>query len=231
MISMYIQLTVELFFGFIGLLIAVKIIGKRQFQQISPFDFISSIVLGEFLGNAIFDNDITVFHVIYAIAIWTIMLLAIEKAVQKSKKFRSIVEGSPVLLIKNGIVDYHIMKKEKLDFVELLCLLRDKDVFSFREIEYAILEHNGLITIRKKSQYETVTKADMNIHAKPAQLDLPLIIEGEIVRNNLQKTEHDEAWLRASLKQEQIHDIKDVLYAEWNAQEGFHIQKGQSPSS
>ena len=227
--SVYFQLTIELFFGFIALLISMKIIGKRQIQQVSPFDFISAIVMGEFLGNAIYDSEISVFHIIYAIAVWTVLLYAIEKAVQKSRKLRRVVEGSPVLLIKNGVIDYQVMKKEKLDFVELLSVLRDKSAYSIREIEYAILEHNGIVSVIKKSQYDVVTRNDLHIEAKPARLDLPLIIEGEIIKPNLMKTDHDESWLSDAMKREfDVNDIKDVLYAEWNANDGFHVQKWQA---
>ncbi len=227
--SVYFQLTIELFFGFIALLISMKIIGKRQIQQVSPFDFISAIVMGEFLGNAIYDSEISVFHIIYAIAVWTVLLYAIEKAVQKSRKLRRVVEGSPVLLIKNGVIDYQVMKKEKLDFVELLSVLRDKSAYSIREIEYAILEHNGIVSVIKKSQYDVVTRNDLHIEAKPAQLDLPLIIEGEIIKPNLMKTDHDESWLSNAMMQEfDVNDIKDILYAEWNANDGFHVQKWQA---
>ncbi len=222
--SVYAQLTIELFLGFIGLLIAVKIIGRRQFQQISPFDFISAIVLGELLGNAIYDNEVSILHVLYAIAVWTVLLFVTEKAVQKSRKLRRAVEGSPVLLIDKGVINYQVMSKERLDFVELLSLLRDKGV-TVREVEYAILEHNGLITIIKKPPYDQVTKKDLNIALGPVLLNIPLIIEGEIIAANLKHAGHDEAWLQGTLKQQQINDINDVLYAEWNDAEGLHVQK------
>ncbi len=225
--SIYFQLTIELLFGFIGLLISVKIIGKRQFQQISPFDFISAIVLGEFLGNAIYDNDITIFHVLYAISIWTILVYAVEKTVQKSKRFRRVVEGSPTLLINHGKIDYQIMKKEKLDFVELLSLIRDRGAYSISEIEFAILEHNGMITLIKKAQFDQVIKSDLNIEPKPVYLPLPLIIEGQVLTSNLRKTEHDQNWLENELQQKQVGDILNVLYAEWSPSAGLFVQLNQ----
>lgn len=225
--SVYFQLTIEMFFGFIGLLIAVKIIGKRQFQQISPFDFISAIVLGEFLGNAIYDNEITILHVLYAISIWTLLVYAVEKVVLKSRRFRRAVEGSPVLLIDRGKIDYQIMKKEKLDFVELLSLIRDRGTYSISEIEYAILEHNGLITLIKKAPFDQVTKGDLNIESKPVHLPLPLIVEGEVLTSNLAKTEHDQDWLRNELRQKRIDDMHDVLYAEWSPASGLYVQHKQ----
>lgn len=220
----FVQLTVELLFGFIGLLIAVKIIGKRQVQQISPFDFISAVVLGELLGNAIYVEETSIFHVLYAITIWTVMLLVIEKIVQKSRPIRRIVEGTPKLIIKRGLIDYKILKKEKLDFGELTSMLRDTGAFSVREVEYAILEPNGIITVIKKPPYDNVKKQDLNIPTKAAVLTLPLIIEGKIEPENLSDSGHDENWLLQEVRKQNVQNIEDVLYAEWNQTDGLLIQ-------
>lgn len=223
--SVFFHLTVELFFGFIGLLIAVKIIGKRQVQQISPFDFVSAVVLGELLGNAIYISETTVFHVLYGLTVWTLLLLGVEKIVQKSRKARNIIEGSPKLVIKKGLIDYQVLKKEKLDFAELTSLLRAKEVFSIREIEYAILEPNGAVTIIKKPPFESVKRIDLNIAAQPAVINLPLIIEGKVEMRNLIDSGHDEGWLLQTLRDQNVYNIEDVLYAEWNETDGLYVQK------
>ncbi len=228
--SVYFQLTVELFFGFIGLLIAVKIIGKRQVQQISPFDFVSAIVLGELLGNAIYNSETTVFHILYALAVWTLLLVGIEKIVQKSRKARNMVEGSPKLIIKKGLIDYQVLKKEKMDFYELTSLLRGKEAFALREIEYAILEPNGVITVIKKPPFENVKRQDLNIAAERAVINLPLIVEGKIESKNLLAAGHNEDWLLQSIRKQNVQNIEDVLYAEWNETEGLYIQKNDQLS-
>ena len=225
--SIYFHSTIKLVLGFTAMLISVKIIGKRQFQQVSPFDFISAIVFGEFLGNAIYDNEITVFNVLYSIAVWTLLIYIIEKLSQKSFGFRRVVEGSPVLIINKGKIDYQVMKKERLDFIELLSLLRDRGATSVSEIEYAILEHNGMISVIKKSQYDQVTKGDLQVDTKAADLPLPLIIEGKVLMKNLQKTGHDEHWLKHELSQSKVQHLQQVLYAEWGAAIGLHVQLKQ----
>ncbi len=225
--SIYFHLTIKLVLGFAAMLVSVKIIGKRQFQQVSPFDFISAIVFGEFMGNAIYDNEISVLHILYSIAVWTLLIYIVEKLSQKSFGFRRVVEGSPVLIINKGQIDYQVMKKERLDFVELLSLLRDRGAYAVGEIEYAILEHNGMISIIKKPQYDQVTKGDLKVDAQPAELPLPLIIEGKVLHKNLQKTGHDENWLMNELSLSKVQHLQEVLYAEWGAAIGLHVQKKQ----
>jgi len=223
--SPILNLTMELLLGFVGLLIAVKIIGKRQVHQVSPFDFVSAVVLGELLGNAIYNDETNIFHIFYALALWTALLFLIEKISQKSSKFRVLVEGTPKLIIKKGMIDYDVLKKERLDFYELLSLLRDKDAFSVREVEYAIIEPSGIVTVIKKPSYSTVTKRDLNAKLEAVSLTLPLILEGQIQEENLKATGHNQNWLVKSIKEENIKSIKNVLYAEWSKEDGFFIQK------
>ncbi len=219
-----IDLTLELFFGFIALMVAVKIIGRRHVQQISPFDFISAIVMGELLGNTIYDET-NVLFVLYAIAVWALLLYVIEKITQKSHRFRNIIEGSPVLVIKKGMVDFEVLKKEKLDFTELLSLLRNKEIFSIKEVEYAIIEPSGIITVIKKAPYEVVLRCDLEIQAPPSSLNLPVILDGKPDKNNLKLLGFDEDWLKQRLSERNIQSYNEVLYAEWNATEGLYLQK------
>lgn len=219
-----IDLSIELFFGFIALLLAVKIIGRRHVQQVSPFDFISAIVMGELLGNAIYDET-SIFYVFYAIGLWALLLYIIEKMTQKSHRFRNIIEGSPVLVIKKGAIDFEVLKKEKLDFTELLSLLRNKDIFSVREVEYAIIEPSGIITVIKKTPYDNVTKNDLGIQTPPSLLNLAVILDGEIDNNNLKQLGFDENWLKGKLLEQSISNVTEVMYAEWNANEGLYVQQ------
>lgn len=217
------DLTIELFFGFIALLIGVKIIGRRHVQQVSPFDFISAIVLGELLGNALYDEP-NIFMVIYAIAVWSLLLYAIERITQKSHKFRNIIEGSPTLVIKKGKIDFGVLKKEKLDFTELLSLLRNKDIFSVREVEYAIVEPSGVITVIKKTPYDVPTKRELNVESPPAPLNLAVILDGVIDHHNLKLLGRSEDWLKDELMSRNIADHHNVMYAEWNEAEGLYLQ-------
>lgn len=224
----FLDLSLELFFGFIALLIAVKIIGRRHVQQITPFDFISAIVMGELLGNAIYDET-SILYVIFAIALWTLLLYIIEKLTQKSHKFRNVIEGSPVLIIKKGMIDFNVLKKEKLDFTELLSLLRNKGIFSVNEVEYAIVEPSGIITVIKKAPYDSVNKSDLGIQAPPSSLNLPVILDGKIDYNNLSLLGFDEQWLDNQLRGQNITSVSNVMYAEWKASEGLYVQQRNDP--
>lgn len=210
--SIYFHISIELLGGFISLLISIKIIGKRQMSQISPFDFISAIVLGELLGNAIYDDNVTLYQIIFASLLWTFLLFITEKITQKLNFSRKLVQSAPTFIIYEGKFDYEQLKKERLDFPEVLALLRNKDVFSIQDVDYCIFESSGNITVIKNTSSNPV-------------LTLPIILEGKIVRDNLKYTMHDEKWVFNKLHNLKIKNIKDILYAEWNEKDEIFIQK------
>ncbi|CAH2212473.1 DUF421 domain-containing protein [Tepidibacter aestuarii] len=224
-ISHILNLTIELVVGFFALLMITKILGKTQISQITPFEFISALVLGELVGNAIYDKDINIFYILYAVSLWASLLYIIEVATQKFKATRSFFEGKPSILIRNGQIDFKELKKEKLDINELQSLLRSKDIFSIREIQYAILETNGSISVLKKSKYDNPTNEDLNLSEKPVYLPITLILDGEVLWDNVQACGFDEKWLEKQLHTNKISKIKEIFYAEWKKDEGLHIVK------
>jgi len=217
------QLTIELIIGFFALFAVTKFVRKSQINEITPFDFISAIVLGELLGNAIYDEKIKIWSVIYALVLWSTLMLIIEKTTQKFRKTRKLLEGDPAIIIRNGQIDFEVIKKEKLDVNELLSILRQKDAFSIREIEFAILEQSGNISVLKKSKYDTPTTEDMNLSYKPVYLSVTLILDGEVLNDNLTAIGFDENWLLDQVHMFGIQAIEDVFYADWKQDEGIHV--------
>jgi uncharacterized membrane protein YcaP (DUF421 family) len=218
-----VQQSIELTVGFIILLIVTRFIRKTQIQQVTPFDFISSIVLGELLGNAIYDNEVKLWNIVLALLLWSFLMYFAEMITLKLRKTRKVIEGKPSIIIRNGQIDYKVLNKEKIDINELLSMLRQKDAFSVREIEYAILEQSGNISILKKSKYDTPTMEDMNLPNKAVNLPVSLIIDGELLKNQLQALGFDEDWLNKQLHKFAIKNVKDVFFAEWKKDEGLHI--------
>lgn len=218
-----VQLTVELIAGFFALFAVTKFIRKTQINEITPFDFISAIVLGELLGNAIYDEKIKIWSVIYAVFIWGTLIYIIEWITQRFRRTRKFLEGDPAIIIRDGKINYEVIKKEKLDINELLSILRQKDAFSIREIEFAILEQSGNISVLKKSKYETPIREDFNLKDKPTYLAITLILDGEVLHDNLKAIGLEEKWLMEQVHMYGIKSIKDVFYADWKEDEGIHM--------
>lgn len=220
----YTSIAVELIVGYFALLILTKVLGKTQITQISAFDFISALILGELVGNSLYDDKISVFQVLTAILIWGALIFVTEFFTQKSRKFRHLMEGTPDIVINQGIINYNVLKKNHLDLNQLQHLLRAKDIFSVKECEYALLESNGTLSVIKKPLYDQVQRQDLSLPLKKATLPLSLIMDGEILYDNLKIAGEDDQWLQAEINRHGFTSSEDVLFAEWTENEPLFVQ-------
>ncbi|WP_077211224.1 DUF421 domain-containing protein [Bacillus dakarensis] len=221
----FFEILIELVFGFFALLLLTKMLGRTQITQITAFDFISAIVLGELVGNALYDNETGIGKVLFAVAIWGLLIFSTEMITQKSRKFRRVLEGEPSIVIRKGKIDYKILKGAHLDLNQLQHLLRSKDIFSVTECEYAILETDGKLSVLKKPNFASVTAADLNLPLNSVTLPVTVVLDGEILFDNLKMINWDTTKLLSELKSNGVHSVKEVLYAEWQEGKPLHVQK------
>jgi len=221
----YLQITLEIVIGFIALFVLTRLLGKRQLNQITPFDFISALILGELVGNAVYDREIHVFFILYTIFLWGVLIISFEFLANNFFKLRKLLEGSPSVVIRQGKIDQQELKKNKMNITELQSLLRQKDVFSLREVEYAILEPNGSISVLKKPQNAAIIKQDLNLPGEEVYLPIDLIIDGKILQDNLKKAGLDQSWLKEQLAAKGIMEVKEVLHADWIAGKGLYVME------
>lgn len=204
----------ETVFGILALFVLTKLLGKTQISQLTAFDFIAAVVLGELVGNALFDKKTGILEIGYVILLWGVILYAIELVTQKFKRSRFILEGKPSLLIHKGDIIYEEMRKNKIDINELQHLLRMKDVFAIQEVEYAVLETDGTLSVLKKAAFQTPNKKDLNVAPTEPQMAMTLINDGEMILDNLAEADITEDWLRDELKRQGYDDMREVFYAE-----------------
>ncbi|SDM60714.1 Uncharacterized membrane protein YcaP, DUF421 family [Fictibacillus solisalsi] len=218
-------ITIEMVVGFFALFFLTKVLGKTQLSQLTPFDFISALILGELVGNAMYDPDVHIWMILFAISVWGILMYSLEILTQKSMKFRKILEGSPSIVIRKGTMDRKQMSKNKIDINQLQNLIRQKGYFSLREIEYAILETNGSISVLPKSDNQPVTRQDLKLQQQATTLPVTLIMDGTILYDNLSTAGVDEDWLIKQLKKKNFHSAKEIFYAEWKNGEDLFVMK------
>lgn len=207
------------------MLFLTKILGKTEITQITTFDFVSVLVLGELVGNALYDDKIGIPEILSAVGIWGFLIYLTEFLTQKFRASRALFEGKPSIIINRGKIDYNEIKKNHLDLNQLQHLLRVKDIFSISECYYAILETDGTISAMKKQMFSTPTKQDLNLPLQHTALPISVIMDGEIIKENLPLVNYDMEKLNQELKRLGIASHKDVLYAEWQENMPLYIQK------
>lgn len=216
-------LTIKTIVGFVTLFFIIIITGRTSIYQLTPFHLVFVLVLGDFLGNTIYEDKVRTFHFLYAIGLWTLLMLGIEFLTLKNKSTRSLLLGDPNIIIRDGVMDRKLLKKNKLDVNQVLSILRQNNVFSVREVKYGILEANGQISILLKSKYQKPDKQDLNLPESPVDLPTSLIIDGEILSDNLHELGLDQQWLDNQLTINGYDNVKRILYADWRESEGVHI--------
>ncbi|WP_409293992.1 DUF421 domain-containing protein [Peribacillus sp. SCS-26] len=224
----YKDIIIELFTGFFALLILLNLLGKIQFSQITPFDFISGMVMGNFVGDAVFDTKAGVKEILVTICVWGLLIYLVELATQKSPYLRAKFEGTPSILINKGEILYKNFKKNRIDFNQLQQLMRNQGYFSIFEAEYVVLERDGKISIAPKHKYGAPTKEDLQIPEKKVSIPTAFIMDGKVFEANLKQAGRNESWLKKQLAQKNIHSYKEVMYAEWAEDSGLTISKYSS---
>ncbi|WP_077835148.1 DUF421 domain-containing protein [Clostridium felsineum] len=194
------------------LLLFTRIMGKKQLSQLTYFDYIVGITVGSIAAAASVDRHIDVFESCFSIVVWSTLTLIISIVTLKSIKLRLWIDSEPLLIIDKGKVIYKNMKKAKYNMGDLLMQLRNKDVFYIKDVEVAVLEPDGKLSVLKKAEKETATCEDLGIKKPKAGMMEEIILDGNILVNHLKRVNKDKAWVFKKLKERNIKDIKNVVF-------------------
>ena len=201
---------------YIILLVLGRIIGRKLISRITFFDFIVGITLGSIAVRiALGSQESPYLATISAIVITTLVVITDYLDI-KSINFRKLVDGETIILINNGkILDYNL-RKVKITINKLMMLLREKDIFNIEDVALAAVESDGELSVLPKVNKQPITTGDLNISTQYNGLMSDIIVDGKIMYNNLQCTNHDEQWVREQLKAHNINNVEEVFYAGLN---------------
>lgn len=190
----------------------LRFAGRKSISKLTYLDFIIANLMGNIVGYYIV-GPIKGSKILMAPAVLISAGIFSEMATVKSSAARKILEGGPMILIKNGKILEKNMAKARYNIGELMMSLRNKGVFDLGEIEFAILEINGRVSVQKKSQNRPVTPKDLGIPTKYEGLSSVLVSEGKIVQKNLATNKLSQGWLKDKLQKQGIKDVKDIFLA------------------
>lgn len=208
----YITVLIRTFIFYIIITLIYRFMGKREIGQLGIIDLIVSILIAELVAISIDNREESIFLSILPIGLLVIIQVILSKISVKSAKFRNVVDGTPSIIISNGKVNFKEMVKQRYNLDDLLTQLREKKIKTIEDVDFAILENSGTLSV--------FTKYDQRVGEYP----LALILDGKIDYDTLKKINKSSKWLDESLKNKKVK-LENVFYAFYSKNSLYIITK------
>lgn len=211
--------------AFVVLLIMTRLMGRKQLSQLTFFNYITGIALGSITGTIASQPSVNFLNGVTSLIWWSILTILAGYLSLKSSSARLALDGQPVTVIKHGNVLEDKLGQLRLDMDDLTMLLREQKVFSMNDVENAVFEPNGKLSIMLKEDKQPVTKKDQNIvTVKPRYIPMQLVSDGQIVEDNFKEAGISLGWLKSQLGLMDL-TIEDVFYVQLQKDGTLYVDK------
>ena len=211
--------------SYFSLLIFARVLGKEQISQLTFFDYIVGITIGSIASEVTVDLSSRAWPHWVGLFTWAALAYLMETITQKWRYAAKYIEGEPVIVIMKGKLLDNVLKKMHYRITDIQVLLRNQGIFDLNEVDYAIVEPNGNLSVLKKPEHLPLTPKDMNIPVKPTGISTDLIYDGVLIEENLKQMNKDKKWLMNELKKHGIKDISEVFLLTLNDAGSLYVDK------
>lgn len=212
--------------AYILLMIVIRAIGRKALSQMTSFDFAVAITLGSLTAHVALDGDKALPLTVTALITFGIIGVITDLIHLKNFKLRKYINSEPLIIIKGGQIVKANMVKSRMTLTRLTSLLREKDIFNISDVNYAIFENDGRLSVLMKAEKSPLTPSDMQLKPKEKGLTKDLILEGKIMYENLSCSDLSESQLLSKLKNMGISSVEDVFYAALDSSGQLYVSKG-----
>lgn len=214
---------------FFVLLILTRLAGKKQLGQVSFFDFVTAIAVGDIAAEKLSDPEYPLLPWLAGTTLWFALAIGLDVLALRSRKAGRMLEGEPSILIAKGRILEQNLRSNFLRTEDLLAYLRGKGIFNPADVEFAVYETDGTVSVLPRSQVRPVTPQDLGIHPPYEGLSQEVIFEGQINRNTLKQMHLDEKWLKNQLLKKGIKSPEQVHYASLDTTGKLYVSKQHGP--
>lgn len=207
LIQPYGAIVMKLIVGMIGILAFLRITGKAQMGQLTPLDTVSAFVIGALVGGVLYNPDMTIWHLIFALAVWTAFNMLVRFAM-RSAYLRHLIKGESVFLVKDGVLNFRNFKRNSLEMEQFRLMLRQKGIFSMFDVDDVLFEANGAVTVLSPGQ---------------TAYSVLLVNNGEIVESSLAQFNHTQEWVQKAIKRNGFRSPSELFCMEWTPRKGFYF--------
>lgn len=203
---MFLVITVKIIVGMVGVLFFLRISGKTQMAQITPLDSVNAFVLGALVGGVIY-SDLSVWYMVFALAIWTVVNMFIRYLL-KFKFMRRLIKGDAVMIVKSGQINMKEFKRNSLEMEQFRTLLRENGIFSMFDVDDVRFETNGKLTVSLKDK---ISESFLFVN------------NGAVLESSLMNAGKTTEWLDKELAKIGYSDTSKLFCVEWTPRKGFYV--------
>ncbi len=211
--------------GFFSLLIFAKILGKQQISQLSFFDYVLGITIGSIAASLTTDLSSRAWPHFVGLFTWALLGYVMEDITLKWRYASKYIDGEPTIIIMNGKIMENALRKMKYKISDIMGLLRNKDVFDLSQVDFAIIETNGQLSVLKRPEYAPLTAQDMNISTTSTGISTELIYDGILIDQNLRQLNKSKKWIMHQLNIQGIKDVSEVFLATLTPSGSLYLDK------
>jgi uncharacterized membrane protein YcaP (DUF421 family) len=210
----YFIIVIRSLISFLVVFTMARVLGKKQISQLTFFDYVVGIVIGDMASSIAIDTSVQLTNGVIGLIVYTILSMIIAYSAIKSLKIRNLVESSPTVIIRDGKVLEKNLYKNRMTFDDLMMGLRDKGAFKLSEVELAVLETNGEVSVMKKAEFDPLTPSDLGLQVEEEHIQSLLIIDGTILGKRLNYLGYSKDWLLEEIQKQGANDFSDVFLAQ-----------------
>ena len=219
----YTLIMIRSIIAFLVIFIVARLLGKKQISQLTFFDYVVGISIGSMASAIAINPRIKVPNGMIALGVFALFPILIAYFAAKSFTFRKIVEGAPTILIENGKVLENNIIKSKLTFDDLMIKLREKNAFKVADVELAVLETDGKVSVMKKANKQPVTPKDLGLLIEEEHQPQLVIIDGKVFHQHLKRYGYSKEWLLGEIKKQGANDFYDVFLAQLDSKGNVYV--------
>lgn len=209
--------------SFLTLLLLTRLLGKQQVSQLTFYEYLNGITFGSIAANLASDDLANAPDHLIGLITYGVLTMLVSWLAMKNRKVRKAVTGEPVIVIQDGNILEGNLRKMHMDLDELTMLLRAEGIFDYKELELAIIEQSGALSVLKKPAHQTVTREDLHLHGTSKGLAVEVIVDGQIIYENLQAMGLDGKWLVKQLRNRNIANASQVCLATVNKEKQIQL--------
>ncbi|GMA51940.1 DUF421 domain-containing protein [Alicyclobacillus contaminans] len=214
---------------YIVVAIALRVMGKREIGQLSVFDFVVSIMIAELSTVPMEDTDQPLMQALLSVGALVALQVIVAFLQMKSHRFRHFVDGEPTVLVEHGQIQDKELRRMRYTINDLMMQLREKGIANVADVEFAILETSGKLSVFPKAEHRPVTPTDMNLKVSPESIHMPIIADGVPIQKTLDVLGRDQQWLREELARRGYGQVEDVFFASVDTEGMLFIDPVDAP--